>query len=205
MKIPSVKIKYNKFLDPLARCYFQHRFKLTLLENKNKNEDIKDTVAAYIKEWRKYEKITIMAIQNFLSLEFRRNIIDVHIVEIINRSFSNPLVFDTRNKPSEFVDKLIHELIHVILQENNDVASWESVDWLEKKFPKESRVTRNHIIVHAVLKKVYLEILKEPERLGANMTRSKKHSSTDYTRAWDIVDKQGADYLLKKFKQEYRG
>lgn len=91
-----------------------------------------------------------------------------------------------------------------MLQENNNIASWETLEWIQKEFKKESKTTQNHIFVHAVLFELYITILDEPKRLANNISRSKKHTNTDYARAWEIVTARGSKQIIENFKSHYR-
>ena len=43
------------------------------------------------------------------------------------------------------------------------------------------------MLVHAILKYIYLDVLKDKDRLEKNIQTSEKHSTDDYIRAWKIV------------------
>jgi len=200
--MPRVQIKYNQFLDPIFLTYFQQRFKLSLLEEIEQKE-VDFIVSEYKKAWSAVEKKVLESIQDITKLSFKNALIDVHVVRRTNRSFSRPPVFDIRKNPSDFCDELIHELIHIILQQNNSIVSWGVLEWLNEKFSEETDCTRNHLYVHAILKILYLDVLEEPKRLERNLARSKKHSTNEYTRAWDIVDSVGEKEIIMMIKKNY--
>ena len=68
-------------------------------------------------------------------------------------------------------------------------------------FPNENELARNHIITHATLKFIYLDILKDKERLAKNIERSSKSSFPEYPRAWKIVEEKGYRELINYFKE----
>jgi len=202
-KMLKIQIKHNRFLDPVFWCHFQQRFKITILKRETQDE-IDLIIKEYKETWFKNEKKILKAIQQITKLTFKHSLIDVHIVRRIDRSFSRPIIFDIRKAPENFCDQLTHELLHIILQENNNIVSWEVLEWLNERFPKESDTTRNHIFIHAVLKKIYINILKNPKRLKENMKRSQGHHNNDYVRAWEIVEEYGEDEIIKMFTKYYR-
>ena len=71
-------------------------------------------------------------------------------------------------------------------------------------FPEETSSVKSHVVVHSVLKYIYLDILRDKERLERNINNSKKHSTNDYIRAWEIVEKDGYIEIIKKFKSKIR-
>ncbi len=199
---PKVNIKYNRFLDPIFIFYCQNS-----PETKNRGwhewsppskEVLEKRIENYRSEWQKNETKILNAMCKSLGLNFKRNIIDVHIVSGNQRQFSHPLVIKSGFSPSDFVDVLTHELIHILLTDNTD-----NIPTLKNLFPTyfaESYLTLNHILVQAVLKYIYLDILNEPKKLKANIASSKKHSTPDYSRAWEIVEKEGYLNIIHQFK-----
>jgi hypothetical protein len=62
---------------------------------------------------------------------------------------------------------------------------------------------RKHVIVHAILKHIYLDILAEPNRLKENMESCKKHKTNDYVRSWEITDELDYMEVIEMFKNKY--
>lgn len=202
MELPKIRIKYNRFLDPIFIFYCKNNQELKdsgwndwLLPEKEK---VLERVKRYKEEWTKYEKKILEGICGLLDLNFERNIIDVHIVSGNPRQFSNPIIIKSGFNPDEFVDILTHELIHVLFQDNINIFPTKILD---EMFLDESATSKNHILTHSVLKFIYLEILKDKSRLERNILNSKKHSSYDYTRAWEIVEEKGYRELIVDLKK----
>lgn len=199
---PIIVIKYNRFLDPIFIDYIRvnpdlyPKWKNWVPPNK---EEVKKRIENYKKEWRLYDKVILETICDVLSLSFRQNIIDVYIVSGNPRDFSDPIVIKSGYHPRDFVDVLAHELIHRLFQDNNARIPWSR---LSEMFPEESRLTTNHIIVFAVLKYIYLDVLKDKSRLDKDIKSSQNSSYPDYTKAWEIVEKIGHINLIKKIKQK---
>ena len=206
-KTPKIIIKYSQLIDPMFIFYCQNNPEL---KKRGWNEwvappkeEILKRVRNYNKEWSKYEKKILNGMCYILELDFKTNIINVHIVSGNPRSMSHPMIIKSGYPPDEFVDVLTHELIHVLLVLN---ASDKGITHykIKKKHMNESQATRDHIIVHAVLKYIYLDILKQPYRLDRNLLKSKKHSTDDYSRAWAIVEQDGYRQIISDFKSNYK-
>ena len=197
-RMPKIRIKYNRFLDPIFKAYIKSNPKWKDWVEPTEIE-VKERVKKYKEEWAKYEKKIIEGICEALGLNFSQNIIDVHIVSGNDRQFSNPVVIKSGLKPDEFIESLSHELIHRLFSDNvqNVVAGKIFLEM----FPDENELARNHIITHAVLKFIYLDVLKEKERLAKNIERSSKSSFPEYPRAWKIVEEKGYRELINYFKE----
>jgi hypothetical protein len=108
---------------------------------------------------------------------------------------STPLIMSATNSDwtlrsdNEFIDTLIHELLHIFI-ENND-AYFEKVN---EKYPAAPVTTKNHILIFAMLEKLYEELF---ERVSIDVTRNYK--SEEYALALDIVNREGADALLEEY------
>lgn len=202
--MPKIRIKYNRFLDPIFTFYCKNNPELKERGWNDwippEKEEVFKRVKNYKAEWAKYENNILSKMCEISGLNFKRNIIDVHIVSGNSRPFSNPIVIKSGFSPDEFVDVLTHELLHTFFQDNIDIFPTKILD---EMFPNESRTTKNHIITHAVLKYIYLDILRDPSRLERNILNSKKHSSSDYARAWDIVEDRGYRELIADLKKRY--
>ncbi|MBI2099996.1 MAG: hypothetical protein HYT48_01500 [Candidatus Vogelbacteria bacterium] len=200
---PKIVIEYNRFLDPIFTFYCQNApewkargwndWKPPTLEV------IKERIKCYKEEWKKNEDKIIMSMCEVLGLFFHRNVIDVHIVSGNPRQFSWPIVIKSGFSPAEFVDTLAHELIHVLMTDNHDKIKWPRE--ILEHFTHETKLTTNHIVVHATLKYIFLDVLNDEAKLKANLERSKKHSAPDYARAWEIVEEVGYKEVLERFRK----
>ncbi|MEK7662470.1 MAG: hypothetical protein AAB355_03200 [Patescibacteria group bacterium] len=201
---PKIIIKYNRFLDPIFIFFCKNNPELKKRGWNDwvppEKEKILERIKNYKTEWVKYESEILRGMCSVLDINFKRNIIDVHIVSGNPRDFSDPLIIKSGYPPQEFVDILSHELIHILFQDNIEKIP---VRILSEMFPQESILVRNHVITHAVLKYIYLEILKDESRLNKNIKRSSDANMQDYTRAWEIVEKRGYRELIDEFKNKY--
>lgn len=197
MELPKIRIKYNRFLDPIFKVYIKSNPKWKDWVEPTEAE-VKERVKKYKEEWAKYEKKILEGICGLLDLNFSQNIIDIHIVSGNDRQFSNPVVIKSGFKPDEFIRCITHELIHRLFSDNlQKISGW---DFLTTNFPDENKLTQNHILTHAILKFVYLDILENKKMLEKNIEVSLKSSFFEYKQAWDIVENRGYKELITRFK-----
>ena len=201
-KLPRIIIKYSKVLDPIFIFYCQNN-----PDSKARGwndwvpptqEELFKRIENYKKEWSKYETKIVKGIYSVLNLKFKRDTIDVYIVSGNPRQLSSPIVIKSGFNPDEFVDSLTHELIHALFQDNGreiPISIWDEM------FPEETKSVKSHVVLHSVLKYIYLDILKDEKRLERNIENSKKHSTNDYSRAWEIVEERGYHELIAEFKR----
>lgn len=207
VRYPKINIAYNRFLDPIFTEWIQSKPKWKEWVPPTR-EVVLERIEAYKQEWKKYEKQILAGMCGVLKLFFVQNIVDVHIVGGNPRAFSNPIVMKSGYAPKEFVNVLAHELIHRLLSNHAETIDMKV---LVGMFLQEDTLTRGHILVHAVLKYLYLQVLKQPERLERDLERSHNAASkgvSAYQRAWEIVN--AMDYMvfvcdfLKKQKPPHR-
>ena len=139
-----------------------------------------------------------------IELSFRQNIIDVYIAPWF-RAFSDPMVIGVMQDPDVFVDTLTHELIHRLLTDNTAIPHETMLleEW-QKLFGKQHTFgTTVHIPVHAVHKAIYLDVLKDPERLERDVASNKKYEAKDYIAAWDYVEQHGYKVIIDKLQNSY--
>ena len=198
MKNPGIDIKYGHFLDP-----FMLAFAASDPQNEGRalltKEEVLEKIENYKKEWSKNENIILEGMQEILELRFSHNIIDVYVVTVSRGSFSDPVVIPSKFSPEQFVDILTHELIHRLMSANANNILIGKI--LMNTFPDESKLTRIHILLHAVHKHIYLNVLQSESRLNANIERHEKFPA--YKKSWEIVEKYGYQELIEKIKQSY--
>ncbi len=202
-KLPEIRIY---FADLLQMGESQ---KLATGEKMATYEQYEEWTAAYRKEWKKHEAKILPAMQNVLGLEFHHNTLDVACAPFfIPKSW--PLIIGFTREPDFFVDTVTHELAHVLLTDNNIMSildpnrSRDLVKPWEKMFGDNHDFTcLVHIPVHAMLKYIYLDILKEPKRLKRDIKWSQKHPP--YAAAWKYVEDNDYKKILADLKKSYGG
>jgi len=184
-RMPKIVIKYGKLLDPIFIFYCKNSPDLKARGWNDwvppTQEEISKRIDNYKKEWSKYELKIVKGICGVLDLKFKQNIITVYIVSGNSRQLSEPIVIKSGFSPDEFIDSLTHELIHALFADNGANIS---ISILEEMFPNETSTVRNHVVVHAVLKYIYLDILKDEKRLERNKENSRNSRIEKYMRTY---------------------
>lgn len=153
----------------------------------------------YSKAWQPYEQLILSGMTKLYSLDFKPNVIDVYIAPFFIPK-SHPLIINVRQSPDQFIDILAHELFHVLLTDNKQGIDTRKI--YTTLYGNVSLKTRNHVFVHAGLKAIYLNVLKQPKRLKRDKALSKSISE-GYVEAWSIVEQEGYIELIQKFKEQY--
>lgn len=206
MTTPEVRINFSwlLFYDEVQKLKGDYK-----LES---HEQFEEWTTNYRQAWRKREAKILPALQDCLGVTFYKPVIDVALAPFF-RCKSDPLIINFRNEPDQFVDVLTHELCHVLLTDNNKLQlgndetpidleqAWQGLFGKEHDFH-----TLVHIPVHAICKYIYLDILKEPQRLSRDMDTVKtyaKAGDNPYTKAWEYVEKHDYKQLIADLKQSY--
>ncbi len=202
VKNPEVRIKYGWLLvenasKPLNELWGEG-------EPLRSDDEYLQIVDSYQKEWKKYEVKILNGVQKITGLQFRQNVIDVYIAPWFI-AFSDPMVIGVTQKPDKFIDVLTHELIHRILTDNLSIPhDYWLLDEFKKLFGAEHDFnTVIHIPVHAIHEKIYLDTLKEPARLHRDKFGWGEDAQAEYSKAWDYVEKEGADKIIERLKKSY--
>lgn len=192
---PKIHIEYNRFLDPIFIGYTKAQPQWKDIEVPAK-ETVDAQIAMYKEEWKKLGEIILKAIQGVTGLAFTRSLIDVYVVSLNSRSFSRPIVMKARYTPVEFINVITHEFIHCLFTDNcktvNDVIL----------VPHPNYTASKHIVLHAILKYVYLDVLKSPENLKVNKDISDKAKS-GYDEAWQVVEAGNYMQIIEDFKTRH--
>ncbi len=110
------------------------------------------------------------------------------------RPFSDPLTLNLRADVQAVFDTLAHELIHRICSHEKNHQRirrrWRS---FVKQYPNELPLAINHVPIHAVHERMWRELF--PRRLKKIKSQL---TLQPYIRAWQIVDEQGAELVVKK-------
>lgn len=205
MKLPEIRIDFSwLLLNNVSKVLATHfdRKLLTFEEYTEKTEK-------YRSEWKKYEKDIVVYMQKQLGLRFYKPVLDVSLAPMI-QAFSDPLIINFMNEPDEFVDTLTHELIHVLLTDNDKISikNFEkNVDlrgeWIRLFGFKGDFTALNHIPVHAMHDQIYKNVFKDLSRKKREITMLKKYNSTSYLAAWDYVETKGSKKIVDQLKDSY--
>jgi len=186
--IPKIEFRYSWIYDNNRRQVFLGDGKEYPSEEK-----IKKYTGKVEKYWEKYENKILLAISKISGLKWKRKEI---ICYTVGRGvcISDPLTMKIFENKNDFVDTLIHELIHQILTQNS-LKNYQK--YLDKKYNEESRKTKNHILLIAIYSELYLNFFNR-RRLWKNIL--KDNDKPDYARAWKIVQKESFGSIIKTFR-----
>lgn len=207
MKTPEIRINFSELLYDFA----SREFAKNMDEQLYPREDCYEWTDNYRNEWEKYETKLVPAMSEALGVEFYKSTIDVSVAPFFVPQ-SDPLIISFAYLPDQFVDVLAHELIHVLLTDNNKVRirdikpALNLVDEWQQLFGKDHDFnTLVHIPVHAVLKHLYLDVLQEPERLERDMQHSvgEERDNQPYVNAWQYVAENDYKDIISKLEHSY--
>ncbi|MBD3208312.1 MAG: hypothetical protein GF370_02585 [Candidatus Nealsonbacteria bacterium] len=194
--IPKIDFRYSSVYDKKWRRGEAGRKK----EGKEypPKKRILDFVEKAEKEWRKDEKRVFSKISNLLELPWREEHIYCYVVGRC-RPFPFPLTVPFFEEVRDFTDVLTHELIHrFFVPEETKKKVRKAWKYSNKKYKRETRVTRMHILVYAIHSAIYLDLFGE-ERIQRNIKRAHRPG---YKRAWEIVQKEGYEQIIQQFTQK---
>ncbi len=199
MSVPKVIFKYSQIYDDFLKSM-----------RKDKNEkypsrkDILDFRKRFEGAWIKEEKRVLKEISKITGLEWEEKFIYCYLVAEGDFSLSDPMTLviyrEGAFKDLEFlIDNLVHETIHRIFSEKENLkACQKSWEWVNNNYKGETRKTKIHILVHAVHNHIYLEIYNK-KRLNRDIEWAQEHK--DYRRAWELVQREGYDKIIKEFRE----
>ena len=192
---PKLEFRYSRVYDDRFRKNF---------ESKNEKYPSIKKIIAYKrgieKIWKKEGNKILLEISKVSGLKWKEEKIICYVIGK-GRSFSDPLTIRIYSKLNEFVDTLIHELIHQIQTQNYDNKKFNKIkkwfDYIDIEYKNESRLTKNHILLDDILSEI-IENLYSNKRLSKIIKNDSKFP--DYKRAWKIVKDENAQNIMKKFK-----
>jgi hypothetical protein len=152
----------------------------------------------YAKWWQSVGDNILEGLCDITGLSFRQNTIDVHVAPWFY-ALSSPMVIGVIFKDEDGLINIVsHEIIHRLLTDNttydydyNFVAIWR--DMFGEELSKNTLV---HVPVHAIMKKLYVDILKRPELV--ELDKKSVSNNPDYTAAWEYVDRVGHEEIIRK-------
>lgn len=163
-------------------------------------EKYEEKAERYRTAWREYEDRILRGIVDTLGVGYYRNVIDVMLAPYFGNK-SAPLVMNFLPEPDVFVDKLTHELLHLIQTDNTmyqtfDGGSGRSLlaEW-RRLFGEHEHKELVHIPLQALHKYIYLDVLRQPERMKREMQElTRSPAGRSYLNAWRYVE--NTDYLV---------
>lgn len=192
---PEVRIIYGSLLEKEIRGDLPKETvdKLPIPDRRA----IEENIEIDKQQWKVYEDRIVTEIQKTLGLKFKQNTLDVYRVSSFDVTFSDPLLISMSYSKKGFVRALTHELLHRLLTDNTKKAPVDEI-W-EEMFPGETTLTRNHVLVFAVITHLFTDVLYEPGMLA----RERAVGDPEYARAWQIVDERGYEKIIRDFRAYY--
>lgn len=194
---PKIIFRYSWIYDQNWKKWIK------LYDKKNKKYPTYKEIQNYIKKveklWWKDEKKILMEFSKVMGLKWREKTVTCYVVGEC-RPFSDPLTLGIYKKPDYFIDVLVHELIHQLLIQNeiNNRNVWK---YFHEKYKADLFNTRIHIPVHALHWHIFLKFFGK-KRLKREIRVVSK--ALDYKKAWDIVEKEGYENIIKEFKKRVK-
>lgn len=184
MDHPTINIEYNRFLDPIFVGWIKAQPQFKNWREPSK-EQVRIKTSIFKEAWKIHQAAIFNGLFETTGLIFARNAFDVHVVSGNPRSFSFPIVVKSGYTPDEFIEVVAHELIHCLFKDNK----------VEEPYPK-----NRHIIIHAILKSIYLDHMHKPELLADNIARSKACDYPEYAEAWKFVSRNDYGKIIESFR-----
>lgn len=193
----SVEFRYSQIYDDRCRAAYD-----LLPEHERPYPDTKMTIAFMHRlenEWHKNERGVFTAIQKYSNVKWS---VKKHLCYVVGSGipFSDPLtmpVFAPKAPIDYASDVLCHELIHRNLLEPAFSAKWKIIfAKLKHRYPKDTKNTLLHVIVHAIHEQIFLYLFSE-ERLKRDKRIMSAHP--DYRRSWEIVEQVGAKKIIEMY------
>jgi hypothetical protein len=184
----EVEFTYSKILDRLLHQLCQK-------ENsplKRRKKESEEKLILFREEWSERGLHIIRMIEHLTKKRFKK---DIRVYFITSwpdsnsrfSAISDPVIVTVNRPIEEIGNLLIHELIHLNIEGKYDY------ELLEQIFPGESRITLRHIIVHAILQEVLLNVYgKERLELDKKMCKD----NFEFRKAWEIVENVGSMMII---------
>jgi len=152
-----INIKYSKLLDPFIKPSVLERYPDYEFPT---IEAVKEKVKLFRKVYEEKGVDLIKEMEKFTGYSFKDYPIDCHIVSAISRDMSSPLIIRSRYNEDEFLESLLHELVHILYGQNKVpfITGYDDT-------------VSNHIPVYRILR--HLGYDNEPV-------------SEDYRKAWEL-------------------
>ncbi len=205
--------KFNDSFVPEVRILFSdllyYNESQILAKNFQKNiepiEFCQQRIKEYSDAWHSKSKKILLGMQNIYELNFYRPVIDA-IVAPFFRPMSQPIILNFRHEADQFIDVLTHELLHNLFNDNHKVNYLTQNNLLEQWKDLFGRDIETkvlvHIMVHAGLKAIYLDVLNDPYRLERDIKECQQWPA--YKAAWDYVENNNYQAINEKIKELYQ-
>jgi hypothetical protein len=158
-------------------------------------------ISSVQKIWDRQESKILKELSLTSGLKWKSKFIDCYVVGRCI-PFSDPLTVGLRKNKDDFIDTLIHELIHQLFsQKGNFKKASKAWKYLFKKYKKELRTTKIHIPLHAIHAHIFNKFFSK-KRLEFEIKSMSK--SPAYKRSWETVGSEGYKNIIKEFRSRIK-
>lgn len=206
MPIPKIELRYSGVYDNRYRQVYE-RFAQKGSRPYPTPKQLLRFIGKVGPEWRRIEQKVLRELARVTKLPWKEKVISCYVVGRC-RSFSDPLTISATNlavrfiDTSNFIDILIHELIHrIFTQAGNERLMLPARNYIAKTYKHETRSMRVHVLVHAVHAHIYLALFSR-RRLQRDIDRCQPYP--DYRRAWEIVQAEGHGSIISRINRGFR-
>ncbi|MCR4274535.1 MAG: hypothetical protein NUW02_00580 [Candidatus Campbellbacteria bacterium] len=145
-------------------------------------EELESRRDNYERIWAQIGSALMAHMEQITGLTFEPHI-ECYVLSGTIRDHSRPLVLKSRYTEEEFIVALCHELTHRLMSGSEHAPL---------PFPNESQKVRNHVMTYAILSLILS---------GGQLKVARNTTNENYKRAWDIIDRDGADKIIKDFRK----
>jgi hypothetical protein len=195
-KIPEIRISYSWLLSGQASEIMNEKYgDGTSLRTFEEYEAI---VEKYDKWWSPFGEDILNGLCDILQLEYRQNIIDIYVAPWFS-PISNPMVIGPAfHSQNALINTITRELIHRLLTDNTSINYKHDLltDWKILFGDNHDFNTLVHIPFHAVMKRLYLDVIDRPDLLKLDI--DDVSSNKPYALAWDYVNNHDCVELINK-------
>lgn len=185
--MPKLRIIYSWVYDGVLHEYHKKKY----LKKEYKEGLVR--AKRLQKRWDKIEAKVFRAMSKVSGLKWKDKVIDCFIVKYVSMPFSQPMTIWMWQKGEYLLETIVHELVHQLFIQNQGRVKY-SDSRIAKKYKKESLNVRIHTPTHAVLK-LTLEKVFGKEKTK-HFIKAYNHLP-EYKKAWQIVEKEGAENIIK--------
>lgn len=196
--IPKVIFRYSRVYDSNYRNSKKIK---KILDERNEGYPSYEKIISYIEEvkniWEKEGEKILSEISNIINLKWKEKEIICYVIGY-GRGLSDPLTVRLYENKNDFIDTLIHELIHQIQIQNSKKWKKWADKFLKKDYKEETQLTKSHILLHAIHWQIFIRLFNK-KRLDRNIKYSQKFP--DYKQSWEVVKKEGYKNIINNFKK----
>jgi hypothetical protein len=203
---PEIRISYSWPLEHQSRI---------IAEAENREMLDQETALAkvdqYRAEWAKHEQRIINEMIRITGLNFHKTVIDVHIAQYFMPVSSDPIIISLFDEPDLFIDTLTHELLHVLLTDNNVIqikgkdSDFDLISRWHTLFGDEhSFTTIIHIPIHAIHKEIIDNVFNDRSRVERDIDLLKQFKADDYLASWEYVNTTSHKEIIGKLVNDYK-